>query len=170
MLPAGGPRMWQPFIQSLTDLNRSTAPEKKGSRHNPQHAGHPIRRSVPNFSPTTVNEAVGKSQASIDNWLLGLPGSYHRHAIDTFNTCLRVPTHRSLTDTGRGYNLGGTGLPHTTLRPSQPDVSPFHLRAPPGLQFNQIPATKPKCWVLKNLWPPRGLSTTRPSTVAYIYA
>jgi hypothetical protein len=37
-LPADGFRTWQPFIQSLTDLNRSTAPKKKGSRHNPQHA------------------------------------------------------------------------------------------------------------------------------------
>jgi hypothetical protein len=35
------------------------------------------------------------------------------------------PTHRPLTDTGRGYNLGGAGLPHTTLRPSQPVVSTF---------------------------------------------
>jgi hypothetical protein len=27
-------------------------------------------------------------------------------------------------------------LPQTTPRPSQPTVSTFHLRAPPGLQFN----------------------------------
>jgi phage terminase small subunit len=39
-----------------TDLNRSTAPEKKGSRHNPQHDGHSIRESVPSFSPTTAKE------------------------------------------------------------------------------------------------------------------
>jgi hypothetical protein len=60
----------------------------------------------------------------------------HQHAIDMLNTCSRGPIHRFLTDTGEGYNLGGAGLPHTTPRPSQPAVSSFHLRAPPGLQFN----------------------------------
>jgi hypothetical protein len=38
---------------------------------------------------------------------------------------LAGPTHRSLTDTGGGYNHRGAGLPHTTLRPSQPAVSTF---------------------------------------------
>jgi hypothetical protein len=54
-----------------------------------------------------------KSQAPVDNRLLGLPGPYHRYAIGTFNTCSRGTTERSLIDTGGGYNLGGTGLPHT---------------------------------------------------------
>jgi hypothetical protein len=35
-------------------------------------------RSVPSFSPTTVNEVVEKRQASVDNQLLGLPGPYYR--------------------------------------------------------------------------------------------
>jgi hypothetical protein len=95
-------------------------------------------------SPTTANGAVGKSQAYVDNWLLGLSGSYHRYAIGTFNTCSRGSTHRSLTDTGEGYNLGGVGLPHTTTWPSQPVVSTFHIRVPPGLQFNEVPLIKPK--------------------------
>jgi hypothetical protein len=47
----------------------------------------------------------------------------YQHAISTFNTCSRGPTHRSLTNTGGGYNLWGTGLPHTTLWPSQSIVS-----------------------------------------------
>jgi hypothetical protein len=38
----------------------------------------------------------------------------HQHAISTLNTCLREPTHRSLTDTGGDYSLGGAGLPLTT--------------------------------------------------------
>jgi hypothetical protein len=46
----------------------------------------------------------GQSQSSIDGRVLGLPGSYHRHVIDTFNTCSRGPTHLSLTDTGESYN------------------------------------------------------------------
>jgi hypothetical protein len=32
---------------------------------------------------------VGKSQAPVDNQLLGLPDPYHRHVIGTFNTCSR---------------------------------------------------------------------------------
>jgi hypothetical protein len=36
--------------------------------------------------------AVEKSQAPIDNRLVGLPSTYHRHAISMFNTCSRGPT------------------------------------------------------------------------------
>jgi hypothetical protein len=125
------------FHESSTKLDRVTAPEKKGSWHNPQHASWPIRRSIPSFSPEPTNEVVEKAKISINIRLLGLPGPYHRHAIDTFNTCSQGPTHRSLTDTGGGYNLAGASLPHTTPRPSQPTISSFHLGAPPGLQFNQ---------------------------------
>jgi hypothetical protein len=51
-------------------------------------------------------------------------GSIYQHAIGTLNACSRGPTHRFLTDTGRGggYNLGGAGFPHHTLRPSQSAV------------------------------------------------
>jgi hypothetical protein len=118
--------------------------EKKGSRHNLQHAGRPIHRSVPSFSPTTANGAVGKSQASVDNRLLGLPVPYHRHAIGTFNTCSRGPTHRSLNDTGGGYNLRGAILPHTHTPTFLTSCLRFPLRAPPGLHFNQVPVMKPK--------------------------
>jgi hypothetical protein len=93
--------------------------------------------------------AVRKSQALVDNRLLGLPGPYHRHAIGTFNTCSRGPTKRSLIDTGGGYNLRGAGLPHTHS-PTFPTSCPhFPLVAPPGLHFNQILAKRPKCWVFK---------------------
>jgi hypothetical protein len=57
--------------------------------------------------------AVWKSQALVDNRLLGLPDPYHRHAFGTFNTCSLGPTEWSIIDTGRGYNLEGVGLPHT---------------------------------------------------------
>jgi hypothetical protein len=62
-------------------------------------------------------------------------GPIYQHAIDTFNTCSRGLTNRSLTDTGGCYNLGGAGFQHHTLRPSQPVVFAFHLRVPPGLQL-----------------------------------
>jgi hypothetical protein len=100
-----GVNIEQPFTESSTDLYRSTAPEKKGSRHNPQLNDRLIRGSVPSFSLITANEAVGKRQAYVDNQQLGLSGPYHRHAIGTFNTCSWGPTHRSLTDTGGGYHI-----------------------------------------------------------------
>jgi hypothetical protein len=91
------------------------------------HNTPPTDRSTgrPSFSPTTAHGAVGKSQTSVDIRLLGLSDLYHWHAIDTFNTCSRGSTHRSLTDTGGGYNLESSGLPHTTPWPSQPVVSTF---------------------------------------------
>jgi hypothetical protein len=61
-----------------------------------------------------------------------------------FNTCSRGPTHRSLTDTGGGYNLEGVDFSHTTPRSSQPVVSTFHLRALPSLHLNHIPPIKTK--------------------------
>jgi hypothetical protein len=61
--------------------------------------------------------------------------------IDTFNIYSRWLTHRSLTDTGGGYNLEGAGFPHTTLRPSQPMVLPFPSKGQgvctKGQQVNQ---------------------------------
>jgi hypothetical protein len=80
-LPAGGPRTWQPFAGCWQIWTDPTAPEKKGSRHNPQHAGWPIRESVPSFSPEPANEVGGVSQAPDGDQLLGLPSPYHRHVI-----------------------------------------------------------------------------------------
>jgi hypothetical protein len=140
-LPVGNPHTWQPFVKSSTTMDRGTAPEKKGSRHNPQRAGWPIRRSIPslspepagwpirgsipNFSPEPAIEGVGVKPSSVSNQLLVLLDPYHRHAIGMFNTCSRGPTHRSLTDTSGGYNLRDSGFPHTTPRHSQPVVSTF---------------------------------------------
>jgi hypothetical protein len=54
--------------------------------------------SPPSFSPNTAIEAVMKAKH------LSIAG-YYRHAISTFNTCSRVPTPRSLTDTGSDYHI-----------------------------------------------------------------
>jgi hypothetical protein len=97
-------------------MDRATAPEKKGSRHNPQHAVWPIHGSVLSLSPKIVTEAVGVKLPPVDCRLLGLSGPYDQHVIGTFNTCSLGPTYRSWTDTGGGYN---------------------HLRAPSDLQYNQ---------------------------------
>jgi hypothetical protein len=78
----------------------------------------------------------GENQTSINSRLLGLPDPYHRHAISTYNTCSRGPTHRSLTDMGGGYNLGGAYLPHIHSPTFSTSCLPFPLVALPGLQFN----------------------------------
>jgi hypothetical protein len=46
-------------------------------------------RVCTSFSPKPNNEAIGLSQAFVDDMLLGLLCPYHKHAISTFNTCLR---------------------------------------------------------------------------------
>jgi hypothetical protein len=89
--------------------------------------------------------AVRKSQAPVDNRLLGLPNSYHQHAICTFNTYSRGPTERSLIDTGGGYNLGGAGLPHIHSSTFPTSCPHFPLMAPPGLHFNQVLVNRLKC-------------------------
>jgi hypothetical protein len=81
----------------------------------------------------------GESQASINSRLLGLLDPYHRHAIGTLNTCSRGSTHRSSTNTGRGYNLGGAIFPHTHSPTFPSSCLHFPLKAPPGLHFNQPP-------------------------------
>jgi hypothetical protein len=48
--------------ETLTALDKVTAPEKKGFQHNPQHVDWPIRKFVPSFSPEPANEAVEKAK------------------------------------------------------------------------------------------------------------
>jgi hypothetical protein len=113
------------FHESSTELSRPTAPEKKSSRHNPQRAAG---RSMGPYPASLLSQPMkqwGQSQASINDRLLDLMGSYHQYVIGTFNTCSRWPTERSLTDTGGGYNLVGVGFPRNTPQPSRPVVSLF---------------------------------------------
>jgi hypothetical protein len=62
---------WSPYVATFhepsTELSRATTLEKRGSRHNPQHAGWPTRGSVPSFSPKPINEAVG-AKPCINQW------------------------------------------------------------------------------------------------------
>jgi hypothetical protein len=95
--------------------------------------------------------AVGKSQAPVDNRLLGVPGPYHQHAIGAFNTCSRGPTEQSLIDKGGGYNLGGASLPHIHFLTFLTSYPHFPLMAPPGLYFNQILAKDQSVEFLKNI-------------------
>jgi hypothetical protein len=104
--------------ESSTESSSPTAPEKKGSRHNPQRT---TDRSAGPYPASILSQPMKQwrqSQASINDRLLGLLGPYHKYAIGTFNTCSRGPTEWSLTDTGGGYNLRGASFPHITPRPS----------------------------------------------------
>jgi hypothetical protein len=78
----------------------------------------------------------GESQTSVDGMLLALLGTYHRHAIGTFNTCSRVPTPQSLNDTGDGYHIKNLEIA-TTLSPpfpSEGSTDPSKM-TPFGLYF-----------------------------------
>jgi hypothetical protein len=124
------------FLESSTVLDGCTALEKKCSQ---------LQLSIHlSFSPNITIEVVCLSQTSVDGRLLGLLGPYHQYAISTFNTCLRGPTHRSLTNTGGGYNLGGASLPHHTLWPSQLRVLCFPPKGPVRSQVVHLIITKLK--------------------------
>jgi hypothetical protein len=94
-----------------------------------------IRGTHFSFSPNIAIEAVHLRQAPVDGRLLGLPGPYHRHTIRTFNTCSRVPTPRSLTDTAGGYHIENLRIA-TTLSPPFP--SERSTDPPIGLTRSQI--------------------------------
>jgi hypothetical protein len=138
-LPTGNPCTWQPFMKSLTALDRATAPEKKGSCPNPQHVGWLIYGSIPSSSPSHYHwTSRGKVKHLLPTSYIGLLGSYHQHVVITFNTYLRGATHRSLTNTSGGYNLEGVSFPHHTPRPSKPMVLRFSLVALPGLRLTNF--------------------------------
>jgi hypothetical protein len=113
------------FCETPIDLNRShCSPEKwlliQSTARRLTDPG-----STPSFSPEPANEVGGVSQAPDSDQLLGLLGPYHRHAIDTFNTCSRGSIHRFLIDTGGATTLVVPACHIPTPRPSQPVVSTF---------------------------------------------
>jgi hypothetical protein len=133
--PAYASCRWSPYVatihESSTELSRATAPDTIPITPADRSTG-----PYPVSLPSQPMKQWEQSQASINGRLLGLLGPYHQHAIGTFNTCSRGPTHRSVTDRCGGYNRKGAVFSHTTPRPSQPAVFPFHLRALPGLRLS----------------------------------
>jgi hypothetical protein len=134
-LPTSGPHTWQPFTltqQSWTDslLPRKSAPDSTSQ------LGWVTRETRLSFSPNTTIEVVRWSQIVVDEQATKLTGPISLTWDQYVQYLLAGPTHRSLTDTGRGYSLGGAGFPQITLRPSWPTVSTFHLRAPPDLRLS----------------------------------
>jgi hypothetical protein len=129
--------------------NLPLAADRVGRSHCSREKGLPTQSPACRLTDSQVRTqflsranqwSSGESQTSINNRLLGLSGPYHRHVIGTFNTCSWGPTERSLINTGRGYNLGGTVLPHTHSPTFPSSYLSFPLVAPPGLHFNQVPA------------------------------
>jgi hypothetical protein len=170
-LRAGGPRTWQPFMSRRQSWAGTLLPKRRAPD---TILSAPADWSVGPYTASLLSQPMkqwGQSQASINDRLLGLLGPDHQHAIGTFNTCSRVPTPQSLTDIGGCYHKEN---PEIATAHSSPFPSEGSTDAPnwprPVSTFNQVLTTKQKFWVLKNLWPPCGLSTTQPSTVAYIYA
>jgi hypothetical protein len=96
-------------------LPRENAPDSTSQ------PGWVVHRTCLSFSPKTAIEAVVLSQEPVDDRLLGLPGPYNRHAIDTFNTCSWVPTPQSLTDTIVGYHIENLRIT-TIFSPPFPSV------------------------------------------------
>jgi hypothetical protein len=109
---------------------------RKNAPNSTSQPGWVVRGTHLRFSPDTAIKAMRLSQTPVDGRLLGLPGPYHRHVIGTFNTCLRVPTPRSLTDTGGGYHIENLGISTTLSRPPLSRVPLIPLMAPPNLRLS----------------------------------
>jgi hypothetical protein len=121
--------------QAINSVGRTLLlSRKKGSWHNPQ-PGWVICRFATQFLSQDSHWSSNENQTSIDSRLLVLPGPYQQHVIGMFNTCSRVPTHRSLTDIGGGYHIETSEYPQHSPRPSFPGVSLIPLNGPPRLHF-----------------------------------
>jgi hypothetical protein len=135
-LPVGSPRTWQPFVSHQQRWTDPIAPEKKGFWHNPQ-LGRVICRSATQFLSQHSHWSSNESQTSVDSRLLGLPSPYHRYATSTFNTCSRVPTPQSLTDTGRGYHIENIEIATALSPPFPSEGFTDPLMSPPGLRLSR---------------------------------
>jgi hypothetical protein len=134
-LLTGSPHTWQPFASRPQGWMEALLPRKSAPDSTSQ-PGWVVRGTHLSFSPNTAIEAVRLSQAPIGGRLLGLLGPYQRHAIGTFNTCLWVPTPRSLTDTGGGYHTENLRIATILSHPSLPRVPLIPLLALPGLRLS----------------------------------
>jgi hypothetical protein len=92
--------------------------------HCPREEGLPTQSTThqltdlwvrPSFSPTTANEAVEKSQASIDNWLLGLLKDQRRRPEEGEWEPIKIPC-RNL-----DYIPKSTQSPSLLTRPRPPN-------------------------------------------------
>jgi hypothetical protein len=124
------------FHEPSIELSRTTAPEKMGSRHNPQYVGWPICGSVPNFAPKPINKAVGAKSNIYRRWATRLTGPISL-ACDRYVQYLLTGANSSV------LNRHKRGLPPRRWRfatyhyPTFPtSCLHFPLRAPSDLQFS----------------------------------
>jgi hypothetical protein len=133
------------FHELSTELSRLTAPEKKGSRHNPQCVGWPIHGSVPSFSPKPANEAVGEKSSIYQRLATRLTG-HISPACNRYVQYLLTGTNPSVLNRHRwGYHIENLGIA-TTLSPpfpSEGSTNPPNWPCPVST-FNQVLTTKPK--------------------------
>jgi hypothetical protein len=168
-LPAGGPRMWQPFTSHQQSWTESLLPRKRAPDTIPSMPAdwctgpHPVsllNQSMkqwrkPHIYQQQATRLTGPISPACDRYVQYLLAGANR----TFLT-----RHR------RGLQPWRCQLSVYHFLTFPTSCLPFPLVAPPILHFNQALTTKPKFWVLKNLWPSRCLLTTRSSIVTYIYA
>jgi hypothetical protein len=165
-LSTSSPRTWQPFTSS----------HEFKIWHTPRRSNDNQRQTGPTVVLGGFILPPMRQPSSREEWFrpngYTVTSTYYAHITSMRSVCLilaREANPSVLTDTGDAYNLGGVGLPHTHSLTFPTSCLHFPLVAPPDLHFNQVPVIKPKYWVLKNIWPSRGLSTIRSSTIAYIY-
>jgi hypothetical protein len=135
-------------------------PRNRDSRLHQQHTGWSIYVSPHSQRRSRLKPSFCRWQAT------RLTAPIYQHAIGTFNTCSRGPTHRSSTDTrATTLEVLAFHIPLPDLPNRQSPLSIYGSRPVSGYpNLPKIPRFK-----FKDLWAPRGLSTTRPSTVTYNY-
>jgi hypothetical protein len=126
-------------------------------------------RSVPSFSPTTGKEQWGKVNSC---WQLTIrligPIS---PACDRYVQYLLAGGNRTVLNRHRrGLQPSKCRLATYPLPDLPNQLSPLSPNGLARSPFNQLLVKDQSVEFLKNLWPSRGLSITRPSTVAYICA
>jgi hypothetical protein len=141
-LPAGGPRTWQPSTshrQSWTEslLLRKRTPDTIPSTPADWSAGPYLVSLLSQPMKQWTKPNIHQQQAT----------GYTRPispACDRYVQYLLMGANRTVLNRHmRGYNLEGARLPHTHSPTFPTSCLPFPLVAPPGLQFNQVPAFTP---------------------------
>jgi hypothetical protein len=146
-LHVSGPRTWQPFAKFSTTMDRATAPEKKGL---------PTQSSVCRLTDPWVHSHF-LSQASY--WSSGGNATLCRQPATRFTELISLACDRYVQYLFMGGNTSVLNQHKRGLQSWRCWLSTYHspafltsclhfpLSSPPGLQFNQVPSTKPKCWV-----------------------
>jgi hypothetical protein len=135
-LPTSSPYTWQPVTSHRQSWAVPLLPRKRA--HDTIHST-PTDQSMCSYPVSLLSQPIkqwGQIQASVDDILLDLLDPYQQHVIGTLNTCSRGPTHRSLTDTGGGYNLVGVDLPTPLLDIPNRRFYTFYLMVPLGLRLS----------------------------------